>query len=627
MNKNKSLQHEIDYWKELITLHKQSGANQHGTKRYTANHGKVNGTFSGHYTWTKKNHDKKFIKSSKVNTKIPSTKASCPQNRNFIAHTHSRVPPQTSGKVRLTNAKSFSPPLDDMKANKYKWKNGHSSSMLSNDAYKPPAKLTKLVDMPESGKKIIATKHKLVKVAGYSSPTKKLKLNQNVVGNSVNVINKASPFCWTKDNLKLNLPQKLHPKHSISSGKIKAKTGSLTTSTRQAHAEIHQHSPGSFPRSTAGKQILNKYRLQRTHHRRASKVNVSKNPYKVIKKSPKSLTNKTSYHLKLRQNGYEHNATFHHKQHPSIRGASKKKLLLPRHSAGALIKNSRYKLVRAGTQTRSPKTGNIVLRRKISRVKSQSSKPLLHFPTVKQRLASQVLHKSLETIRSKNKHTKKKTYCLFYNRFGKCNRGGKCPYTHDPERVAICTRFLRGTCRDTCCLFSHKLSKKKVPVCSFYLRGRCSTKDCPYLHVFVGHNAPVCKAFATAGYCTKADNCKEQHIRVCWSFYQNGHCDRGEKCNLPHSRKTNKKKKNTRIPGKPVLQSQSLQCSLRSMESETAFNDTTGFISLPKQKSDALPLTGEISTKAEITDSLGKQAVEVKMRIQPRLKIKIHSSQ
>ena len=41
------------------------------------------------------------------------------------------------------------------------------------------------------------------------------------------------------------------------------------------------------------------------------------------------------------------------------------------------------------------------------------------------------------------------------------------------------------------------------------------------------------------------------------------------------------------------------------MESETAFNDTTGFISLPKQKSDALPLTGEISTKAEITDSLG----------------------
>ena len=35
---------------------------------------------------------------------------------------------------------------------------------------------------------------------------------------------------------------------------------------------------------------------------------------------------------------------------------------------------------------------------------------------------------------------KKKKYCMFYNKFGKCNKEGSCPYIHDPEKVAVCTR-------------------------------------------------------------------------------------------------------------------------------------------------------------------------------------------
>uniref|UniRef100_A0A8D0GNU8 C3H1-type domain-containing protein n=1 Tax=Sphenodon punctatus TaxID=8508 RepID=A0A8D0GNU8_SPHPU len=53
---------------------------------------------------------------------------------------------------------------------------------------------------------------------------------------------------------------------------------------------------------------------------------------------------------------------------------------------------------------------------------------------------------------------------MYYNRFGKCNRGENCPYIHDQEKVAVCTRFLRGTCKKTdgTCPFSHKVTKEKV---------------------------------------------------------------------------------------------------------------------------------------------------------------------
>ena len=70
---------------------------------------------------------------------------------------------------------------------------------------------------------------------------------------------------------------------------------------------------------------------------------------------------------------------------------------------------------------------------------------------------------------------------------GKCNKMATCPFIHDPDKVAVCTkyvcllhllshacrhflsyrpdsRFLRGMCdkTDGTCLFSHKISKEKV---------------------------------------------------------------------------------------------------------------------------------------------------------------------
>ena len=33
-----------------------------------------------------------------------------------------------------------------------------------------------------------------------------------------------------------------------------------------------------------------------------------------------------------------------------------------------------------------------------------------------------------------------KNYCTYFNRFGRCIRGEKCNYIHDPDKVSVCTR-------------------------------------------------------------------------------------------------------------------------------------------------------------------------------------------
>lgn len=42
---------------------------------------------------------------------------------------------------------------------------------------------------------------------------------------------------------------------------------------------------------------------------------------------------------------------------------------------------------------------------------------------------------------SKSSSKDSKQYCLFFNRFGRCSRGDKCPHIHDPKRVALCPRL------------------------------------------------------------------------------------------------------------------------------------------------------------------------------------------
>ncbi|KAM6102817.1 zinc finger CCCH domain-containing protein 3 [Theristicus caerulescens] len=153
-------------------------------------------------------------------------------------------------------------------------------------------------------------------------------------------------------------------------------------------------------------------------------------------------------------------------------------------------------------------------------------------------IASRAVQRSLAIIRQAKQKKKKKEYCMYYNRFGKCNRGESCPYIHDPEKVAVCTRFLRGTCKKTdgTCSFSHKVSKDKMPVCSYFLKGICSNSNCPYSHVYVSRKAEVCQDFLK-GYCPMGEKCKKKHTLVCPDFAKRGVCPRGARCKLLHPQK------------------------------------------------------------------------------------------
>ncbi|XP_062251930.1 zinc finger CCCH domain-containing protein 3 [Platichthys flesus] len=150
-------------------------------------------------------------------------------------------------------------------------------------------------------------------------------------------------------------------------------------------------------------------------------------------------------------------------------------------------------------------------------------------------LASRAVQRSLAIIRHARQKKQQKQYCMYYNRFGKCNRGDSCPYIHDPDKVAVCTRFLRGTCKqaDGTCPFSHKVAKEKMPVCSYFLKGTCNNSDCPYSHVYVSRKAEVCEDFVK-GYCPEGEKCKKKHTLVCPDFSKSGSCPRGKRCKLQH---------------------------------------------------------------------------------------------
>ncbi|KAM8966355.1 zinc finger CCCH domain-containing protein 3 [Pelodytes ibericus] len=150
-------------------------------------------------------------------------------------------------------------------------------------------------------------------------------------------------------------------------------------------------------------------------------------------------------------------------------------------------------------------------------------------------IASRAVQRSLAIIRQAQHKKEKKEYCMYYNRFGKCNRGQSCPFIHDPEKVAVCTRFLRGTCKKTdgTCQFSHKVSKEKMPVCSYFLKGICHNNDCPYSHVYVSRKAEICPDFLK-GYCPMGEKCKLKHTLQCPDYARHGSCPKGTKCKLQH---------------------------------------------------------------------------------------------
>lgn len=153
-------------------------------------------------------------------------------------------------------------------------------------------------------------------------------------------------------------------------------------------------------------------------------------------------------------------------------------------------------------------------------------------------LASEKVRWSLHTARIRL--ARKKQYCQFFTRFGKCNKdNGKCPYIHDPSKIAVCTKFLNGSCSDANCKLTHEVIPERMQDCSYFLQGLCSNENCPYRHVNVNPNASVCEGFLR-GYCADGNECRKKHSYVCPIFEATGSCPRGSKCKLHHPK--NKRK-------------------------------------------------------------------------------------
>lgn len=118
---------------------------------------------------------------------------------------------------------------------------------------------------------------------------------------------------------------------------------------------------------------------------------------------------------------------------------------------------------------------------------------------------------------------------------GRCAKGSRCLYTHDPTSVALCKDFLqKGLCpAGDFCDLSHDLSPERTPTCLHFLRGRCSNQSCRYTHVGLNPSALVCSDFATFGYCKKGALCSNRHVHECPAYANTGVC-RDKKCRLPH---------------------------------------------------------------------------------------------
>ncbi|KAG0321991.1 hypothetical protein BGZ99_003575 [Dissophora globulifera] len=149
---------------------------------------------------------------------------------------------------------------------------------------------------------------------------------------------------------------------------------------------------------------------------------------------------------------------------------------------------------------------------------------------------TQLLKKRATQELKQNKAVSKKSrpFCKFFTRFGQCQRGSSCPFVHSSSHLAICKKFLRGTCTNTAstCKLSHTPSPHSTPACSHFQRAACTKDNCLYPHIRINPQAPICRPFATEGWCDAGINCKDRHVWICPDFGTPAGCKK--KCGLAH---------------------------------------------------------------------------------------------
>ncbi|KAF9912748.1 hypothetical protein BX616_010256 [Lobosporangium transversale] len=143
-----------------------------------------------------------------------------------------------------------------------------------------------------------------------------------------------------------------------------------------------------------------------------------------------------------------------------------------------------------------------------------------------------------EQLKQKSKKVsvpkKPRAFCKFFTRFGRCSKGFTCPFVHSKTHLAICKKFLRGTCPNTAntCYLSHTPSPHNTPACAHFQRAACNKDNCLYPHIRINPQAPICRPFAKEGWCDAGANCKDRHVWICPDFGTPAGCTK--KCGLAH---------------------------------------------------------------------------------------------
>ncbi|GIL64783.1 hypothetical protein Vafri_18661 [Volvox africanus] len=125
------------------------------------------------------------------------------------------------------------------------------------------------------------------------------------------------------------------------------------------------------------------------------------------------------------------------------------------------------------------------------------------YSSVRAMAAQRILAKA-RMRRAAAQAVKERGYCPDYCR-------GSCPHTHDPTKVAVCSRWLAGTCTDANCHLQHRLVPDLMPLCTYFLQGKCNAADCPYLHKSHPSDALICRAFLHS-YCPRGAACPALHL-------------------------------------------------------------------------------------------------------------------
>ena len=126
------------------------------------------------------------------------------------------------------------------------------------------------------------------------------------------------------------------------------------------------------------------------------------------------------------------------------------------------------------------------------------------------------------------------------NCLGFCQKGSRCKYTHDKEKIQICPYFLSGNCTNSDCLLNHTPNHHNTPLCHFNLEKRCTNSQCKYSHLVPeqygdpDYEIGICRPFAVGHWCPRGRNCPFLHVWNCPDYEEELVCPRGDMCPLNH---------------------------------------------------------------------------------------------